>query len=257
VGGFFVNVLAIASQKGGVGKTTSAVALAGFFAQSGPTLLVDMDPQGNSTIALGKGPADFEEGLMALFQGASNLIDHVLPISPGLHLLPTDIRLSLLELDQAREGQYIPLDILAKALAAVSNQYQWVVIDTPPSLGSWTLNALNAANRVLIPLLGGDPFALIGLNLLLNTIHGQQRENPGLRPLGIVRTRWDERPTLSRNIWESVTQQYPRLAMDTYIPTNIQLSEAIVAGSHIATYKADATGAIAYRNLAKEVIERW
>lgn len=258
-------VLAVANQKGGVSKTTTAVQVAGYLAAAGHrTLLVDLDPQGNATLAVGKGPADFDLSALDLFRTPElSAAQVIIPAWPKLDLLPCDIRLSVLDLEAAAEGRRIPLGLIRERLNQVQDRYAWVVIDTPPSLGAFTLNALAAADRVLVPVDGANAFGAVGFKLLLQTVDLVRRGERGmpanhqLRVLGYFRARWDDRLILARETWAAMVESWPRLALETAIPVNVRLPEAMAVGQHIYEYEARATGAHAYLNLVGEILDRW
>ena len=248
-------VIAVANQKGGVGKTTTAVNLAACIAATGrPTLLIDIDPQGHSTSGLG----------LSASPGATIyevLIDD-LPMEqavrqtkvPGLHLVPSGIDLAGAEIELvsalSREQR------LRRALAPVRERYRYILIDCPPSLGLLTVNALTAADTVLVPI-QCEYYALEGLGQLMNTIRLIQTHlNPALRLEGVVMTMFDARTNLSIQVVDEVKRFFKEQVFATIVPRNVRLSEAPSHGKPISLYDPRSRGAEVYRDLASEVIRR-
>lgn len=242
------------NQKGGVGKTTTAVNLAASFAVSERrTLLVDADPQANATSALG-GPANGAHVYDALI-GRCVMKDVTRPTELDfLQLIPSGRDLYGAEIELvssvARERR------LERALAELRSSYDIVLLDCPPSLGLLTLNALTAADAVLIPL-QCEYYALEGLAGLLDTIELVRKElNPGLSLQGIVLTMADRRNRLSRQVEEEVRGHFAEQVFETIIPRNVRLSEAPSHGKPVLLYDAHSSGAVAYLHLAEEVLRR-
>ena len=247
---------ALANQKGGVGKTTTAISLGAFLAAKGANvLLVDVDPQANATSGLGLDKWGIERSSYNLFTGACSASEAVLPsCRRGLTILPASPDLAAVEVEAA--GTTDRALLLRRALEPVSQSYDFVLIDCPPSLGLLTINALCAASDVIVPV-QCEYLALEGLSLLLDTIDRVRRGlNPDLRVFGIVMTMFDPRTNLSEQVVEEVRQHYPAAIFRTIIPRNIRLSEAPSHGKSILDYDASSRGAASYNALAEEALER-
>ncbi|HKL85847.1 MAG TPA: AAA family ATPase [Treponemataceae bacterium] len=242
------------NQKGGVGKTTSAINIGAYLALEGKkTLLVDFDSQGNMTSGVGierEKPTIYD--LMAGTATAEKVIRK--SVIPGLSVIPASIDLSgaAIELVDQEEREFF----LKKALAPLKDLYDYILIDCPPSLGILTLNGLVAADAVLIPL-QCEYFALEGLTLLLQTVKRVQKSlNPELDIGGIFFTMYDSRTRLAQDVVHQVTSYFKERVFTTIIPRNIRLSEAPSHGLPICKYDALCVGARSYEKLAKEVIDR-
>ena len=249
-------MLAVVNQKGGVGKTTTAINLGAALAEAGrQVLLVDADPQANATSGLGVDPHGGRPSVYQLLTGEASVDEVAVPTSvPGLYLVPSELGLAGAEIELAtlpdRETR------LKQGLADLAGGFGEVLIDCPPSLGLLTLNALTAAQGMLIPL-QAEYFALEGLANLLQT---QQRVravlNPDLEVAGILLTLFDGRTTLAWDVLQEVRRAYPELVYRTLIPRNVRVSEAPSHGLPVLVYDSACRGSDAYRQLAEEVLNR-
>jgi len=249
-------IYCFANQKGGVAKTTTAVNLGAYLAAAGRrVLIVDTDPQGNATTSLGNDPRTLTISLYNVLieqvpiQQALTLTDRV-----GLDLIPSTTDLAGAEIEMARLMARERL--LSRVLKLVSEQYDYILIDQPPSLGLLTINGLTAAQGVIIPV-QCEYLALEGLSLLLKTIQ-QVREilNDQLSIAGVVLTMYDSRTNLGQQVVGEVQSYFPKEVFQTIIPRNIRLSEAPSYGQTILSYAPASPGALAYQALAKEFLAR-
>ena len=248
-------IIAVTNQKGGVGKTTTAVNLSACIAEQGKrVLLVDIDPQGNATSGLGKSDTD-SNTVYEVLLGEAPARDALVPTGFGaLDLMPTAIELAGAEIElvsvEDRES------LLKEALEPLKSDYDYIFIDCPPSLSLLTLNALTAADSVLIPI-QCEYYALEGVGQLVNTIKLMRRKlNPKLAVEGILLTMYDARTNLCAQVVQEVRSHFRDEAFATMIPRNVRLSEAPSYGLPIHLYDGRCSGTQAYRALAKELLER-
>ena len=249
-------IIAVANQKGGVGKTTTVMNLGAALAERGAQVLViDLDPQSNSTSGLGIDPSRARLTVYHLLSGEASIDEVATATSvPGLHVVPSQVALAGAEIElvteQERESR------LRRALGALTGGFGYVIIDCPPSLGLLTLNALTAADQALVPL-QAEYFALEGLAHLMYTLQlVRMNLNPKLEIAGIVITQFDARTTLSWDVLNEVRRAYPDKLYQTLIPRNVRVSEASSHGQPVTTYDPACRGAQAFRQLAEEVMNQ-
>jgi chromosome partitioning protein len=249
-------IIAIANQKGGVGKTTTAINLSACLAEAGKKVLtIDMDPQGNTTSGLGVDKNECENTVYELILGECSVHDALIHTEiEYLDLISSNVNLAgaEIELINIENKEYV----LRQEINKVRDNYDFVVIDCPPSLNMLTVNAMTTADTVLVPI-QCEYYALEGLSQLMYTINlVQQRLNPHLKMEGVVFTMYDARTNLSLQVVENVKNNLDTNIYKTIIPRNVRLAEAPSHGMPINLYDSRSTGAESYRLLAQEVIER-
>ena len=249
-------IISVANQKGGVGKTTTTVNLGACLAQDGKkVLLIDSDAQGNATSGLGVRKPDVKQDIYDVLVNEVSIKETIIKTSrENLSIVPATLQLAGAEIEltsmMARESR------LKSALAEVSDEYDFILVDCPPSLGHLTINAFTASDAILIPV-QCEYYALEGLSQLLNTVRLDQKHfNPGLEIEGVLLTMYDARTNLGAEVVEEVRRYFQEKVYDTIIPRNVRLSEAPSHGKPIIDYDPRSKGAEVYQALAKEVLVR-
>lgn len=249
-------IIAIANQKGGVGKTTTAINLSAALAELEQNVLViDVDPQGNTTSGFGLNKNELEKTIYELMLGEYEIEDCIIKdVLDNLSILPSNVELAAAEIELigVDEKEYI----LKKEVAKVRDEYDFVIIDCPPSLNMLTVNAMTTADTVLVPI-QCEYYALEGLSQLLHTVDlVKERLNPSLEMEGVVFTMYDARTNLSLQVVENVKNNLEQTIYKTIIPRNVRLAEAPSHGLPINIYDPKSAGAESYQLLAEEVIHR-
>ncbi len=255
-------VISLVNQKGGVGKTTTSINLSASLALEGKkVLLVDLDPQGNATTGVGFNKGDIEKSIYDIFNGTCNIREVILNSKfKNLDLLPSSLQLAGIDIELIEKGKEDPTfkrsAQLLNAINDCKDDYDYIIIDCPPTLGLITTNALVASDSVIIPV-QCEFYALEGITQLLNAIMlTKKRLNPNLKLEGVLLTMFDSRANLSIEVIEEIRSYFKEKVYTTIIPRLIRLAEAPSHGKPIVAYDPKSKGSLAYINLAKEVIVR-
>lgn len=254
--GYMGKIIAFSNQKGGVGKTTTAINLATYIALAGrKVLLLDFDPQGNTTSGFGTDKSALTHSSYDVIAGNCSAYEAIIPtMIPKLSLLPSHIDLA------GAEVELVPVPdreiVLRKAIAPIKNNFDYIIIDCPPSLGLLTLNALTCADAVAIPI-QSEFFALEGLSQLMHTIKlVKERLNNQLEICGVIFTMYDSRSIISRQVTQEISKFFGKKVFTTVVPRNVKLTEAPSYGVPINLHAPKSSGAIAYEALAYEFLQR-
>ena len=249
-------VITVTNQKGGVGKTTTSINIAFYLAKSGKrTLLIDFDPQGNASSGLGVSKEDLEHTVSDVILGTIDANQAIYKTDfKHLDLIPSTPQLADIEVKIANaQNRFV---LLRSAIKSISDNYDYIIIDSPPSLSLLTVNGMIAANYILLPV-QTEFYALEGVAQLLETMKLVKKvANPELRILGVLATMYDKRTSLSSQVLAEIKKYFKELVFKTTIPRNIRLAEAPSHGAPIGKYDAFSRGAKAYKQLTQEILER-
>ncbi len=247
-------IIAISNQKGGVGKTTTAISLSGCFSKLNySVLLVDMDPQGNASRGMGLDPTSIRKNIFDVLIQASDINKTIRKTqTKGVDVLPSNLKLATLE--SSIDGVEKPFNLLKAALSQINRHYDFIIIDCPPSLGLLNLNALCAADSVIIPV-QCEYYAMEAVAQILSSISRIQKDyNPDLEILGFLLTMYDSRIKLATEVTTEIRGLFREKTFVTQIPRNISLAEAAFYGKPINLFRPKATGSLAYLSLAREIV---
>lgn len=247
-------IIAISNQKGGVGKTTTAISLSGCFSKLNySVLLVDMDPQGNASRGMGLDPTSIRKNIFDVLIQASDINKTIRKTqTKGVDVLPSNLKLATLE--SSIDGVEKPFNLLKAALSQINRHYDFIIIDCPPSLGLLNLNALCAADSVIIPV-QCEYYAMEAVAQILSSISRIQKDyNPDLEILGFLLTMYDSRIRLATEVTTEIRGLFREKTFVTQIPRNISLAEAAFYGKPINLFRPKATGSLAYLSLAREIV---
>lgn len=249
-------IISVTNQKGGVGKTTSCVNLASYIADSGKkVLLIDIDPQGNACSSVGVEVKKGENSVYEVLLGEIDITEAIYPsVLKNLEVIPSNVDLSGAEVDLVYTDNRE--NVLKTALSKIKDNYDFIFIDCPPSLGLLTVNALTASNTIIIPI-QCEYFALVGLGQLMNTVRLIKKHlNPDIEIEGVLLTMKDNRSNLVAQVSEEIKKYFETKVYDTYIPRNVRLAESPSHGKPILLYDNKSKGANAYKMLSEEFLRK-